>query len=65
MKDTELRRLDQLIQDLNSKYLTEYTLPRFIQITNKLNLTTDCTFNQVKSEIEYMSDRLKSKIMGF
>ena len=65
MKDTELQRLDQLIQDLNSKYLTEYTLTKFIQNTNKLNLTTDCTFNQVKYEIEYMSDRLKSKIMSF
>jgi hypothetical protein len=58
MSPTELKKLDNLVQDLNAKFNESKTLQEFIRFTKKINLKDEATFKEVKYEIDLMYDRL-------
>jgi len=58
MTHNELTKLNNLVENLNTKFNEYKTLEGFIRFTKKINMVEKVSFKQVKDEIDLMYERL-------
>lgn len=65
MTKDELRNLQHKIDEINRRYLTDYTLEQCIRITHKLRtknlVEVPPTYTCVSQELDYIEDTLKEQ----